>query len=181
MGRTDSYLICATPRTGSTLLCGLLASAEVAGRPESYFRQPDEQMWAARWDIVRSSDGVFEYSEFVRAALAAGRTENGVFAARIMWGTLDYMVDKLGAVYPAITGGDIDLLNRAFGHTRFVYLQRDDVLAQAVSWHRAEQAERQSLSANPASSENLKEERNSQWPSQEWVDSWKNQHPPFWR
>lgn len=120
-------------------LCGLLASAEVAGRPESYFRQPDEQMWAARWDIVRSADGVFEYSEFARAALAAGRTENGVFAARIMWGTLDYMVDRLGAVYPAITGGDIDLLNRAFGHTRFVYLQRDDVLAQAVSWHRAEQ------------------------------------------
>ena len=139
MGRTDSYLICATPRTGSTLLCGLLTSTEVAGRPESYFRQPDEQMWAARWNIVRSSDGVFEYSEFARAALAVGRTENGVFAARIMWGTLDYMVDRLGAVYPAITGGDIDLLNRAFGHTRFVYLQRDDVLAQAVSWHRAEQ------------------------------------------
>ncbi|MDE2800576.1 MAG: Stf0 family sulfotransferase, partial [Gemmatimonadota bacterium] len=30
MGRTDSYLICATPRTGSTLLCGLLTSTEVA-------------------------------------------------------------------------------------------------------------------------------------------------------
>ena len=44
--------------------------------------------------------------------------------------------------------------------------------------HRA----RQSLSANPASSENLKEERNSQWPSQEWVDSWKNQHRELiWR
>ena len=26
-----------------------------------------------------------------------------------------------------------------FGHTAFVYLHRDDVLAQAVSWHRAEQ------------------------------------------
>ena len=139
MGRVDSYLICSTPRTGSTLLCGLLASSEVAGRPESYFRQPDEQRWAARWDIVRSSDRGFEYSEFVRAALAAGRTENGVFAARIMWGTLDYMVARLGTVFPALTGSDIDLLNRAFGHTRFVYLQRDDVLAQAVSWHRAEQ------------------------------------------
>ena len=42
--------------------------------------------------------------------------------------------------------------------------------------------ERQSLSANPASSENLKEERNSQWPPQEWVDSWKNQHRELiWR
>ena len=139
MGHIDSYLICTTPRTGSTLLCGLMASAKVAGQPESYFRQPDEQLWAARWDIVRSSDGVFEYSEFIRAALAAGRTENGVFAARIMWGTLDYLVDRLCTVYPAPIGADFDLLNLAFGHTGFIYLHRDNVLAQAVSWHRAEQ------------------------------------------
>ncbi len=135
----DSYLICATPRTGSTLLCGLMASTRVAGQPESYFRQPDEQLWAARWDIGRSSDGVFEYSEFVRVALAAGRTENGVFAARIMWGTMDYLVDRLATVFPTLAGGDLDLLNQAFGHTDFIYLHRDDVLAQAVSWHRAEQ------------------------------------------
>ena len=139
MGHIDSYLICATPRTGSSLLCGLLASTKVAGQPESYFREPDEQLWAARWDIVCSSDGVFEYSEFVRAALAAGRTANGVFAARIMWGTLDHLVDRLVAVHPAPAGGALDLLNQAFGHTEFVYLHRDDVLAQAVSRHRAEQ------------------------------------------
>ena len=140
MGNIDSYLICSTPRTGSTLLCGLMASTTVAGRPESYFRQPDEELWANRWDIVRSSDGVFEYAEFVRAALAAGRTENGVFAARIMWGTMDYLVDRLDTVCPAPAGGgDLGLLNLVFGHTRFVYLHREDVLAQAVSWHRAEQ------------------------------------------
>ena len=120
-------------------MCGLIASTKVAGKPESYFRQPNEQLWADRWNIVRSSDGVFEYSEFVRAALAAGRTDNGVFAARIMWGTLDYLVDRLGSPCPAPACGDLDLLNLAFGHTRFVYLHRDDVLAQAVSWHRAEQ------------------------------------------
>lgn len=139
MKNIDSYLVCATPRTGSTLLCGLLASTKVAGRPESYFRQPDEQFWAARWEIERTSDGVFEYSGFVRAALAAGRTENGVFAARIMWGTMDYLVERLGTVFPALAGGDLNLLNKAFGHTGFIFLQREDVLAQAVSWHRAEQ------------------------------------------
>lgn len=135
----DTYLICATPRSGSTLLCGLMASTKVAGQPESYFRQPDEQMWADRLGIVRSSEGDFEFSEFIQAALAAGRTENGVFAARIMWGTMDYLVDRLGTVYPAHAGGDLDLMNLAFGFTRFIYLQRDDVLAQAVSWERAEQ------------------------------------------
>ena len=137
-GRIDSYLLCTTPRTGSTLLCGLLASTRVAGRPESYFRKPDELLWAARWDIARSPDRVLEHSDFVRAALAAGRTDNGVFAARIMWGSLDHLFDTLGSVHPVHTG-DLDLLNRAFGHTRFVHLYRDDVLAQAVSWCRAEQ------------------------------------------
>ena len=139
MKNIDSYLVCATPRTGSTLLCGLLASTNVAGRPESYFRQPDEQLWAARWDIDCSSDGVFDYSGYVRAAFAAGRTKNGVFAARIMWGTMDYLVERLGNVFPALAGGDLNLLNKAFGHTGFIYLHRDDVLAQAVSWLRAEQ------------------------------------------
>src|SRR3712207_7978474 len=32
-----SYLVCATPRSGSTLLCHLLEQTGVAGRPEEYF------------------------------------------------------------------------------------------------------------------------------------------------
>jgi trehalose 2-sulfotransferase len=134
----DSYLICATPRTGSTLLCGLLASTTVAGRPESYFRQPDEHSRASQWGITRA-DGSFDYGDYVRGALAAGRTANGVFAARLMWGTLDEVTDKLGAVHRDRGARDIDLLTRAFGDTRFVHLHREDVVAQAVSWLRAEQ------------------------------------------
>ncbi len=41
-----SYVLCGTPRTGSTLLCSLLCSTGVLGRPESYFREPDEVAWA---------------------------------------------------------------------------------------------------------------------------------------
>ncbi|GAA3334684.1 hypothetical protein GCM10020358_00070 [Amorphoplanes nipponensis] len=33
-----SCLLCATPRTGSSLLLGLLASTGIAGHPEAYFR-----------------------------------------------------------------------------------------------------------------------------------------------
>jgi len=33
----DDYLVCATARSGSTLLCGLLESSGVAGHPASYF------------------------------------------------------------------------------------------------------------------------------------------------
>ncbi len=43
----DSYLICATPRSGSTLLCGLLESSGVAGHPASYFNR-DGSEWVRR-------------------------------------------------------------------------------------------------------------------------------------
>jgi LPS sulfotransferase NodH len=137
--RADSYLICATPRTGSSLLCGLLESTGVAGHPESYFRQPDEPAWAARWGIVSQPGGTFRYADYLHAARAAGTTENGVFGARIMWGTLDELVAKLAEVYPGRTGSDAELLRRAFDRTRYLYLRRSDVIAQAVSWLRAEQ------------------------------------------
>jgi trehalose 2-sulfotransferase len=136
---SDAYLICATPRTGSTLLCGLLRSTEVAGRPESYFRQPDEERWADRWQLPRNSAGAFDCHEYVRAAVVAGSTTNGVFGVRDMWGTLEEIVSKLGGVHGELAGADLRLLTRAFGRTRFVQLWRDDVVAQAVSWSRAEQ------------------------------------------
>jgi trehalose 2-sulfotransferase len=136
-----AYLLCGTPRTGSTLLCGLLQSTNVAGRPESYFRVLDEQTWANRWRLLRRPDGTFNHHDYVRAAIATGTTPNGVFGARVMWGTLDEIVIKLSSVYPELAGADLQLLMRAFGRTRFVYLWRTDVLAQAVSWARAEQTQ----------------------------------------
>jgi LPS sulfotransferase NodH len=118
----------------------LLASTGVAGNPESYFRRQDEPSWATRWGIS-DSDGTFEYALYLQSALAAGRSENGVFGARVMWGTLDEIVDKLGTVYPDLARRDIALLHRAFGQLKFIYLQRRDVVAQAVSWLRAEQTQ----------------------------------------
>lgn len=135
----SSYPICATPRSGSTLLCGLLRSTGIAGRPESYFRLPDEQNWADRWQLARNPAGCFDYRDYVRAAVAEGSTENGVFGARVMWGTMDEIVVRLRAACPDLVGSDLDLLAGAFGLVRFVHLRRENTLAQAVSWARAEQ------------------------------------------
>jgi trehalose 2-sulfotransferase len=132
-----SYLLCGTPRTGSTLLCGLLASPGVAGRPESYFREPDEAAWAGRFGIPVAADGSFDHHRFAAAARAAGSTPNGVFAARVMWGTVSRIVGGL-APGPR-TGPDLEVLEDAFGPLRLVHVRREDVVGQAVSWARAEQ------------------------------------------
>jgi LPS sulfotransferase NodH len=125
-----SYLLCGTPRTGSTLLCDLLRSTGVAGRPESYFRQPDEAAWRTRLGVPPAAG----YRAFAAAVARAGTTPNGVFGARVMWGSLDRVVAELG---PAET--DLQALESAFGPLQLIHLRRDDAVAQAVSWARAEQ------------------------------------------
>jgi trehalose 2-sulfotransferase len=95
MGKvTKSYVVCATPRSGSTLLCALLAGTGVAGRPEEYFeclwrtgtpRQPRE--YFADVDdpgllalLAPASPGEPDRSDPLPAALERGTTDNGVSA-----------------------------------------------------------------------------------------------------
>lgn len=137
--RADSYFVCATPRTGSSLLLGLLDSTGVCGHPQAYFRAPDEPLWADRWQLPRTAAGGYDYADFLRAARAAGSTSNGIFGAKTMWGTMDELIDKMRAVHPDLADDDVALLNRTFGRIHFIYLRRRDILAQAVSWLRAEQ------------------------------------------
>lgn len=137
MTRPSSYLLCGTPRTGSTFLCELLGSTGVAGHPASYFREPDERAWAERFGVSMTYEGGFDYPDFVHRVRRQGSTRNGVFAARIMWGTMSHLVRGLNM--PPPNRQDLALLHDVFGRLVFVFLHRVDVVRQAVSWARAEQ------------------------------------------
>jgi LPS sulfotransferase NodH len=128
---TASFLVCGTPRGGTSLLCGLLAGTGLAGRPEEYFWRDDEPYWSERW-------GVSGFTDYLRAAIAQGTTPNGVFGAKVMFGYLPDLLGKLAAL-PGNQGlGDRVLLERAFfPNLRFVWIWREDVVAQAVSWSKA--------------------------------------------
>ncbi len=130
----DSYLICATPRSGSTLLCGLLESSGVAGHPASYFNRASLPDYADDWRLAR--DGRID-DAYVRAALAAGTTPNGVFGGRIMAETLPELIGDLAAADPGPAVTDVELLSARLGRLRFVHLRRRDVAGQAVSWAKA--------------------------------------------
>ena len=47
----DSYIICTSPRSGSTLLCKLLEATGVAGVPGSHFHDPSISDWLGYYDI----------------------------------------------------------------------------------------------------------------------------------
>lgn len=143
-----SYLVCGTPRSGTSLLCGLLASTGLAGRPEEYFWRDDEPHWSEQW-------GVTGFTDYLRAAIAHGSTPNGVFGAKVMYGYLPDLLGKLAALQGGAGLDDRTLLERAFPGLRFLWIWREDMVAQAVSWSKAIQtnvwsaSDRRAPSAEP--------------------------------
>jgi LPS sulfotransferase NodH len=136
----DSYIICATPRTGSTLLCDLLASTKVAGKPDSYFMSDMDPVWAKQLGLpVRDALSDADYgAAYLKAAMTAGTGQTGIFGFRLMRRDLGDLSALVDAVFPGLPS-DKDRLQAAFGEILYIHLARDDKLAQAVSMIKAEQ------------------------------------------
>lgn len=137
----DSYIICATPRTGSTLLCDLLNSTRVAGEPDSFFMRNVDPIWAERWGLPpREGKGTVDHSSaYLKAAIAAGRGQTGIFGLRMMREDLPHLMTMIDQAYPA-KSSDKERLQAAFGRVLCIYLSRQDKLSQAISMVKAEQS-----------------------------------------
>jgi trehalose 2-sulfotransferase len=129
-GRVDlSYLICATPRTGSSLLIEALESTGVAGKPKEYFDPTFEDHW--KRDLGITSD-----RDYFPRILAGGSTPNGVFGAKVQWHQFSHLIAKLRLVR-AGASTEHELLKGEFPDLRYVFLTRRDKVRQAVSYYRA--------------------------------------------
>lgn len=136
----DGYIICATPRTGSTLLCGLLAATGRAGAPDSFFMRDPDPAWVRDWGLPeRAGLSAADYgAAFLAAARRAGTGTAGLFGLRLMRESLDDLQALIATVHPGLAS-DRERIAAAFGRMLFIHLARDDKLAQAVSMVRAEQ------------------------------------------
>ena len=157
---TQSYIICATPRSGTTLLCDLLTDTEVAGRPDSFFRRQSIHWWAQYLDVsVAEWSGEYEFDQSYLAAVhheGAGGTQ--VFGMRLMWEHVDCLSKRLGVLYPGLSS-DSARFRAAFGTTCFVHLSREDKVAQAVSRIKAEQTGLWHVNANGTERERVRPEQ----------------------
>jgi trehalose 2-sulfotransferase len=148
-----SYFVCATPRSGSTVLCRSLSATGVAGRPEEYFerlrhsglpREPREYFETIAdpgvLDLLpetRTGDpGATELDLVLPEYLARGTTPNGVFGAKLMW---SYFDDLLARVGTTPEGPAVEALEARFGPLAWIHVTRADKVAQAVSLWRAVQ------------------------------------------
>ena len=107
---TTAYIICGTPRSGSTLLCDLLAGTAAAGRPNSYFRPPSITEFATRMGIpiAAGTEGVTFDRAYLAAVLEAGRAGTALFGLRLMWDAVADLSRRLargrGAARRAVEG-----------------------------------------------------------------------------
>jgi LPS sulfotransferase NodH len=164
MSPSRSYLVCATPRSGSTLVCQALKATGVAGRPEEYFealrhsgrpRRPEE--YFGGMDDRSVLDHLGErtvgddpqprsplwsraaYDRYLDWAMETGTTGNGVFGAKLMWGYFEDFVSLLRNV-PRYRDVPLeDLMTTVFPEVTFIRVVRANKIRQAVSLWKAVQ------------------------------------------
>lgn len=127
-----SYLICATPRSGSTLLCEALMNTELAGRPWEYFFEWNEPIWYAEWKVAT-------YEDYVARAVRQAMTPNGVCGVKLMIGYLGQFLTKLRET-PRFAGRSLraaEVLGEVFPNLRYIWITRRHKVRQAVSWEKA--------------------------------------------
>ncbi|WP_136658353.1 Stf0 family sulfotransferase [Nitratireductor sp. XY-223] len=135
-----SYMICTAPRSGSTLLCKMLAATNVAGRPGSHFHDPSLDGWLAAYDLneVDFTSRRDALRAVFDAACALGRGDTDVFGLRMQRGSFNHFMQQLEVLLPGRMR-DVDRIEAEFGPTLFLHLSRPDRLDQAISRLRAEQ------------------------------------------
>jgi LPS sulfotransferase NodH len=155
-----SYLVCATQRSGSTLLCELLKGTGVAGCPEEFFEavrdtglpphpgdylaglprtglgirnEPTPPEGPAYSSLV----GISDYRHHLERTFAWGTTDNGVFGAKLMWNQLPELQALSGGLPELVGLETAQLLERLFGSPRYIWVSRNDKVRQAVSLWKA--------------------------------------------
>jgi len=143
-----AYLIFATPRSGSYLLCEHLTATGRAGRPDEYL----SRRWRAH-AAGRGIDPLADVHGYLRMVVDDFAGANSVFGLKLMWQHFVDLSDGLRAGRPP--GGDdadlVDVLTGWCGDVRLVWIRRRDKLAQALSYWRAIQTGSWSCYAEPGS------------------------------
>lgn len=115
------YAICTSPRSGSNLLCQLLASTCMLGRPLEYFNGPSRR-------ILDHPDFPDDPRRQIDWTLTVGCTPNGIYGL------------KLFAYQHATVSATLDW-TAPLPELTLIQLVRRDTLGQALSWARALQTE----------------------------------------
>jgi LPS sulfotransferase NodH/glycosyltransferase involved in cell wall biosynthesis len=134
----SSYLICAAARTGSNLLASALRRTDLAGRPFEYFNAPSQnaEFMLKNLGISLEMSKTIKPIERLKRIIRFGTTENGVFGATVHWWDLEKMyqaiIDHSDSNAPS-RDEMIEACAGFFPELRYVWLRRENKVAQAIS------------------------------------------------
>jgi LPS sulfotransferase NodH len=135
--RTQTYVVCATPRSGSGLLCNALGATGVAGTPLEYFNPVRRSVLSRRWGCGS------ELAAYAQALTERRTGSTGVFGTKLHWEQLEALrAETLGRARPgeAPFGQRAKLLEDLLGgRLTYVHILRQDIDRQAISLWIAEQ------------------------------------------
>ena len=136
-----SYVICATPRSGSHLLSEALQNTGLAGVADEYFICNEEGRLQNETGWIAELYGQKTLPEFLDLVLEVGSTPNGVFGIIMMGGYFHTALANFQAL-PQYAGLEpLELMDALFGAPKYIWLTRRDRVRQAVSWAKATQTD----------------------------------------
>ena len=139
MNEQLNYLICATHRSGSSLLCEGLRKTRCCGKPREFISPTRSEIIFERGDV--SIDPRDDFNGYLSEILEKERTENGVFGAKVMWKQICWLPGRLGNHIAERKTRKLYLsLSSVFGEAPCIFVWRADKLKQAISLNRAKQS-----------------------------------------
>lgn len=138
MFRKKTYIICASHRSGSTLLCEGMRWTWRCGNPKEYLSPVHCVDLHERGDV--ETDPQKDFPGYIDELLRTRRSENGVFGIKIMWRHLRQFPRRMDI--PCAMQDHRRLarsLRQVFGRSHFIWSRREDKVAQAISFLKAKQ------------------------------------------
>ena len=136
-----SYLVCASQRSGTELLCRGLAATGVAGCPQEYFlaedpaKLPGWRFWEE--GPFAGGEDVTDRESYLAVVYRLGSTANGVFGAKIHWNNLRWALAKFSEMPRFASLDRAGILHRAFPGLRVIDVtRRDRVRDGEAGWRR---------------------------------------------
>lgn len=117
-----NYVICATPRSGSTLLAKGLQSTNIAGLPHEYFNIDHQSDYLKRWDFK-------ELEDYIGLLQKHRVSSNGIFGFKIHYNQYVETFDKKN-------------LSSYFNNLNYIFITREDKIMQGISLEKAMQTQK---------------------------------------
>lgn len=131
-----SYIIYATPRSGSYLLCEALTNTGLAGQPREFFNPNQGLLFFEQCGVHWSHT-----AEYLHWTYATGTTPNGVFGIKIIWSFFEECIDQLRDIEGNEKLSVPDLLAKVFPRHQAIMITRQDKVRQAISYWKALQTD----------------------------------------